>query len=70
MSTVAAVHTYPLKLPINYSSFRVELLLSVSPNLTGAKVIIFTDYVPLVYLESVKLLAMEQRYVSRLACFD
>ncbi|XP_075719715.1 uncharacterized protein LOC142760414 [Rhinoderma darwinii] len=63
--------------PLNYSSFRLELLAVVwavterfAEYLTGSRIEIYTDNNPLAYLHTAKLGALEQRWVARLARFD
>lgn len=61
----------------NYSSMKLELLAlkwAISEKfreyLLGAKFVVFTDNNPLSYLQTAKLAAVEQRWVSELALFD
>ncbi|XP_067309059.1 uncharacterized protein [Pseudorasbora parva] len=61
----------------NYSSMKLELLAlkwAVSEKfreyLLGVKFVVFTDNNPLSYLQTAKLAAVEQRWVSQLALFD
>ncbi|XP_075128097.1 uncharacterized protein LOC142201168 [Leptodactylus fuscus] len=63
--------------PVNYSSFRLELLALVwaiterfAEYLAGARIEVYTDNNPLAHITTAKLGAMEQRWIARLSKYD